>query len=219
MRGRWRTGEKLMRKQNLSAEERFLEDKPVKFVNLSAEKRFLEDKPDQFVNLSVGKRFLTDKWPPQTGLSVKCALFTDKALNSEKTRLTSAIVAMPVRLRAGNPFSGPLRVQCCLGVCVASRESSVGASVTREQKAPADGCLRTDAAVSEHLRSEATQGARGIRPPVNNDAEGIGCRSLVSKLLWSERSERHKGLGEYAPQWINDAAGVGCRSSTKNDLG
>ena len=62
MRDRWRTGEKLMRKQNLSVGKRILEDKPVKFVNLS-----------------VGKRFLTDKWPPQAGLSVKCALFTDKA--------------------------------------------------------------------------------------------------------------------------------------------
>ena len=67
MRGRWRTGEKLMRKRNLSGGKRFLEDKPVKFVNLS-----------------VGKRFLTDKWPPQAGLSVKCALFTDKEFNSEK---------------------------------------------------------------------------------------------------------------------------------------
>ena len=50
----------------------------------SAEERFLEDKPVKFVNLSVGKRFLTDKWPQQAGLSVKCALFTDKAFNSEK---------------------------------------------------------------------------------------------------------------------------------------
>ena len=67
MRGRWRTGEKLMRKRNLSGGKRFLEDKPVKFVNLS-----------------VGKRFLTDKWPTQAGLSVKCPLFTDKAFKSEK---------------------------------------------------------------------------------------------------------------------------------------
>ena len=35
------------------------------------------------------------------------------------------------------------------------------------KKTSADGCLQTDAAVSELLRSEATQGARGIRPPVN----------------------------------------------------
>ena len=95
---------------------------------------------------------------------------------------------MPVRLRAGNPFSGPLRVQCCLGVCVASRESSVGASVTREQKAPDDVRLQTDAAVSEHLRSEATQGARGIRPPVNETPQASAAVLRQKKLRLTDVS-------------------------------